>query len=159
MKIPCLFIFFFFIGFFSKAQEPIEMNDGAITSPGHEFKKPSGTFFYNNRLIYIKGESVYKRNSDKYFLNILLNSGNKDIAYLVKKAKINQKLEFIAFAAIPLGILASYSIRNNGTNNSSPAIGLTCIAASLTCIIISPIANHKKNANYKEAVKQYNLRF
>jgi hypothetical protein len=87
-----------------------------------------------------------------------MNTGNPEIIHFVKKASKNRRREFIAFASIPLGIAAAACIRTNQTGLIKP-VGITLIAASLSCIIISPIANHRKSANYREAIKVYNTHF
>jgi hypothetical protein len=154
----CSFISLFLLSLLSYAQEPVEMNDRAINNT--DLRKSSSNSFYFEKLLYIKEQSVYSNCKEKQFESLLKNSKNPDIIYLVKKAEKNRKKEFIAFAAIPLGILAATCIRSNGIDTGfSRSIGITCLVASLSCIIISPFASNRKTANYREAVKLYNTSF
>jgi|GEM_PF-5024607 len=154
---------FCLLAFAAFAQEPLpEMNDRATEAVSAIFHapQPSGfTYSYYN-IRYIKEQSIYADRNTAILEAQLLASKNREIIQLVNKAKRNRKKEFIAFAAVPLGILAAGCIRQNQLGNSwmRPA-GIGLLAASLSCIVISPIAHHRKAANYKKAVGLYNMRF
>jgi hypothetical protein len=144
------------------AQEPsIEMNDRASLYNNESFQPKHNKYsLLNKDVFYVKDQSIYNTKSDRITQNLLMDSGNAEIIKLVKKAKKNRKREFIAFAAIPFGILAATCIRQNQLSYSwIKPIGVSFLTASLSCIIISPIANHRKTSNYKKAVRLYNLRF
>jgi hypothetical protein len=136
----------------------IEMNDRALRT-NNIISSPFYSY-YNNKLVYIRNSSLYDNSNDNRLQDLLLNCNNEEIISLVKKARKNKRREYIGFAAIPLGIVAAACIRTNSMNNSFlRPMGIACLTASVSCIIISPVATKRKNANYREAVKQYNLRF
>lgn len=164
MKRFCFFYFFFFciLPNVSGQENSVEMNDRAFSNFSNNSYNTKSPFHshYNDKLIYIKEQSLYNNLNDKKLQVLLLNSRNSEIIHLVKKAKKNRKREFIGFAAIPLGVAAAACIRSNNINPSLlKPLGITFLTASVSCIVISPVANYRKNANYKEAVKMYNLRF
>lgn len=138
------------------------MNDRAteVIPPVTLSQKVSGYTYTYYKIRYTKEQSIYADRNTSLLEAQLLASKNREIIQLVHKAKRNRNREFIAFAAVPLGILAAGCIRQNqlGNNWMRPA-GISLLAASLSCIIISPIAHHRKAANYKKAVGLYNVRF
>jgi hypothetical protein len=145
------------------SQESVpEMNDRALetTTPLFSFSKSNHTSSSFPKVTYIKEQSIYFNKSTVDLQHQLLNTRNREIIMYVNKAKKNRRREFAAFAALPLGIAAAACIRQNQISGNwlRPA-GLTFFAASLSCIIISPIAYHRKNINYKRAVKLYNAYF
>jgi hypothetical protein len=156
-----IFLFLLFLGLNVSAQEYVEMNDRASLQNISDILSKENKFNpVVKRMYYVKDQSLYSSQNERITRNILIDTGNKEIIHFVKKAKKNRKREFIAFAAVPLGIAAAACIRQNQFSNSwvKPA-GIAFFAASLSCIIASPIACHKKNTNYKKAVKLYNLHF
>lgn len=159
MKIKICLFFPLFLNLFVKAQDCIEMNDRAslinIYSSNHNSTED---YYHKLQIVYYKEQSIYNGSSDLRTRNILMNTGNPEILHLVKKAGKNRKREFIAFASIPLGIAAAACIRS-GQNSWIKPVGISLITASLSCIIISPIANHRKTANYRKAIKVYNTHF
>ncbi|MDF2436114.1 MAG: hypothetical protein K0Q95_490 [Bacteroidota bacterium] len=136
-----------------------EMNDRAVESFSlYEIQHVSG-LQPAQRLLYASSQSIYQNSSGRAMDQHLKSLKDPEITKLLNKAEVNRKLEFAAFAALPLGILASGLVRQSGTSSLLKPAGISILAISLSCIIISPVANHRKNANYKEAVKRYNQRF
>lgn len=145
----------------SLAQESVpKMSDRAMASYIIPLSLKNEHSQFPERLMYVREQSIYVNSGTNNLQSQLLNSKDKEIINYLKKANRNKKLEFIAFAAIPLGIAAAACIRTNPSSNGwvRPA-GLGIFAASLSCIIVSPIAHKRKAYNYKQAVKLYNLRF
>jgi hypothetical protein len=145
------------------AQESIpEMSDRATETfnPADAFRKATSHASAYQKITFTKEQSIYADRSTALLRSQLLTSRNREIMKYVDKAGKNRKTEFIAFAAVPLGILAAACIRQNplGNNWMKPA-GITCLAASLSCIIISPVAHYRKEVNYKKAIQLYNARF
>ncbi|HEX8514708.1 MAG TPA: hypothetical protein VF868_00820 [Bacteroidia bacterium] len=153
-------IFFLLFSINCNAQEFLEMNDRAFTGTGIVVNKHPVSSGIIPVMFYIKEQSLYNPKNDRITRNILSETGDKEILRLIAKAKKNRKREFIAFAALPLGIFAAACIRGNNMNftMSKPA-GITFLAASLSCIIVSPIANYRKTSNYRKAVRLYNQQY
>jgi hypothetical protein len=163
MRIFLFFPVLFLLAFTAAAQESIpEMNDRATeaAAPVQSFQKPSGYTYTYYKISYRKDQSIYADRNTSLLQAQLLASKNKEIIRYVNKANRNRKREFIAFAALPLGILAAGCIRQNQAGNLwIRPVGITFLAASLSCIIVSPIAHHRKAVNYKKAIGIYNVRF
>ena len=97
---------------------------------------------------------------------ILLDTKDKKIMGLVAQAKDARKMEFISFAAIPLGVAAiinlqynSFTNYNAGYNNSTLIISGVCLAAAITCPIISGVKRKQKVKYNSEAISLYNQKF
>ena len=96
---------------------------------------------------------------------ILMNTKDKEIMRLVAKSKEARKVEFISFAAIPFGIAALMVVSSNsfGSNvsgqNTSFAVGGLCLAAAITCPIISGIKRKQKVKYNSEAIELYNQKY
>jgi hypothetical protein len=116
--------------------------------------------YINENLMYVKSQSIYSSEQERNSRQTLMRSKNQEVILLAKKAHKFRKMEFVAFAAIPLGLASALCIRQNNFGGAwtRPA-GLTFLAASLTCIVVSPIACNRKSANYKKAVRLYNAQF
>jgi hypothetical protein len=161
-KLILLFVFFFFSGEAFSQEPAIEMNDKALDINTAEIllKKQNLINSQNEKLVYSKNQAIYYSPSDHKIQGILLESHNHEIMSLVDKAKKNRKREFIGFAAIPLGITAAFCInRNQPELQLLKPLGTACLLASMSCIIVSPIATHQKTVNYRKAVNLYNLKF
>lgn len=143
------------------AQESIpEMNDRATMpfNTASNFSKNTHTSTFE-KLMYVREQSIYTNSGTNNLQSQLLNSKNREIINYVKKANRNKKREFIAFAALPLGVAAAVCIRNRAGSAWAKPAGIGILAASLSCIIVSPIAHNRKAYNYRQAVKLYNLHF
>jgi hypothetical protein len=135
------------------------MSDRALASDIYTASGSTHSAKTFERLYYFANRSIYRNSSDYAFNNQLMSLREPKIKQLLQSADNYRKLEFAAFAALPLGILAAGLVRQTGTSSLLKPMGITILAASLSCIIISPIANHKKNSNYRQAVRLYNAQF
>ena len=112
----------------------------------------------------VQGRMISERNMQK----LVMESKDKKIISLVGQAKDAQKMQYIGFAAMPLGIGAlyafSYATGAGGvpftkTNNSLLALSAVCFVGAIACPVISSIERHKRvNCNHA-AVKLYNEKF
>ena len=142
------------------AQEPcIEINDKAMDQATFDLIQKNKYVYHKTE--YWNGQSLYgTSNNTKKINEQLADTQDKEIIHLLDKAKRNTRREYYCFAALPLGIAAAYCIHLNQGNAAvlKPA-GAAFLLASVSCIIISPIANKAKANNYTKAVKLYNIRF
>ncbi len=101
------------------------------------------------------------RQQNKYYNEremhkLLINSNDRKIVDLVKVSKRSHGLQYIGFAAIPLGIitLASTEAFND------PAIGISvggiCLLGTIACPIASGVFKKRRNASNQAAVNLYN---
>ncbi|HEY0031202.1 MAG TPA: hypothetical protein VGC65_10620 [Bacteroidia bacterium] len=96
---------------------------------------------------------------------ILLQTKDKKIIGLVGQAKDAKKMEFVGFAAIPLGIIGMYSLAYAASTyqvsdrSTFLTIGGVCFAAAISCPIISSVNKHKKVRLNSAAIKIYNQKF
>lgn len=96
---------------------------------------------------------------------ILLSTKDKKIMGLVAQAKDARKMEFISFAAIPFGIAAIANLQFNSSQytassrNSVFIISGVCLAAAITCPIISGVKRKEKIRCNSEAISLYNQKF
>ena len=156
------FIFLFFTGKLFSQEPAIEINDKAMGNSAFNtpVKSQSSASYSAPRLTYSGAPSIYYNAWDHHLREQLAGSNINEVDRLVEKAKKNRKYEFIGFAAIPLGIVSALCVnRNQPELQSLKPIGSACLIASLSCLVLSPVATHRKNINYKKAVKIYNLKF
>lgn len=114
------------------------------------------------------GPAKYKfenrRIGEREMQMVLMRTKDKEIINLVQASKDAHKLQFIGFAAIPLGI-ASIALLSNSVNsqyqlNQGAFIGsILCFGGAIACPIISGGFKHKRTMNNKKAVELYNQRF
>jgi len=96
---------------------------------------------------------------------ILLDTKDKKIMGLVAQAKDARKMEFIGFAAIPLGVAALLNLEFNSygntniSQNSVLIISGVCVAAAITCPIISGVKRKEKVRCNSQAISLYNQKF
>ncbi|MFY9310597.1 MAG: hypothetical protein WAQ28_16245 [Bacteroidia bacterium] len=117
---------------------------------------------------------AYKGNvySERKIQQLLLDTKDKQIAGYVARAKQAQKLQYIGFAAIPLGVAGLLLAENavttrydvNGqystkTNGNIAALSVICIGGSISCPIVSGVFKRKRKHYNTEAVNLYNERY
>ncbi|HEX8514707.1 MAG TPA: hypothetical protein VF868_00815 [Bacteroidia bacterium] len=96
---------------------------------------------------------------------ILMKTQDREIVNLIQSAKDANKLQYIGFAAIPLGIGALYClgsafdpISGQVNQNLLTASGLLLVGA-IACPISSGIFKHKRTVNNRKAVELYNQKY
>ncbi|MBL0329637.1 MAG: hypothetical protein IPP64_09525 [Bacteroidetes bacterium] len=134
-------------------EKPVESNKIDVWS--------ANRFTQNNRTI---------RENDLHI--ILLKTKDKKIINLVGAAKDAKKMQYIGFAAIPIGI-ASYGLMWASLLNSTPSSGAfgikmeprylagsaVCLIAAVACPIASGSFKKKRNVCNRAAVKLYNEKY
>ena len=104
---------------------------------------------YNNKII---GEREMKR--------MLMKTNDKAIIHLVQLSKEANALQYIGFAAIPLGIgglstlVASTLYLNN--QNTGLIVSAVLFSGAITCPILSKIYRSKRIKYNRKAIKLYN---
>lgn len=93
--------------------------------------------------------------------NIFIQTKEKKLVELAINARDARKMQYIGFAAFPLGmagllLLASEPNSNQGTYTMG---GVLCTALAIACPIVSGVYKNKRNEYNKAAVKLYNQRF
>lgn len=116
------------------------------------------------RYIY-EGRKIGEREMQR----ILMNTQDKQIVGLVQSAKDANKMQYIGFAAIPLGIGSLVAFANSFTySNSGNYVGqnsglvtasVFLAAATVACPIISIVSKSKRKRCNREAVKLYNEKY
>jgi hypothetical protein len=108
--------------------------------------------------------------NEKSMQKLLLESKDKQIVSLVGQAKDAHKMQYIGFAAIPLGMISLVALANSrpynpttktygARNNSIATLSAICFVGTIACPVISSIEKHKrKNCNHA-AIKIYNEKF
>ena len=105
-------------------------------------------------------------------IDVLLKTKDKKIINLVGAAKDAKKMQYIGFAAIPIGI-ASYGLMWASLLNSTPSSGAfgikmeprylagsaVCLIAAVACPIASGSFKKKRNVCNRAAVKLYNEKY
>ncbi|OFY85476.1 MAG: hypothetical protein A3F72_09880 [Bacteroidetes bacterium RIFCSPLOWO2_12_FULL_35_15] len=120
---------------------------------------------YGSRYKY-QGRKIGEREMQR----ILMSTKDKQIIGLVQSAKDANKMQYIGFAAIPLGIGSLVALANsfntyssgsyNGTNNSGlVSISVILAAAAIACPVISIVSKSKRKKCNREAVKLYNEKY
>jgi hypothetical protein len=101
--------------------------------------------------------------SENQMQKIVLQTNDKKIMTWVGIAKDNKKLQYIGFAAIPLGVISLYSLAYgySGSSNYKGLLTLSgvCFIGTVACPIISGISKHKRKEANNEAVRLYNQKF
>ncbi len=86
---------------------------------------------------------------------LLINTNDRKIAELVKVSKRSHGLQYIGFAAFPLGIATLMSFAIN-----EPAVGISvggiCLLGTIACPIASSVFKKKRKASNQAAVNLYN---
>ena len=128
----------------------------------------------NLKIEILGNKYLYKgtRHSEKQIQQLLLDTKDRKIAGYVIQAKRAQKLQYVGFGAIPLGIIGLVAIENaitpsytvNGqystkTNYNMVALGAFCIAGSITCPIVSGVFKYKRKKYNSEAIHLYNEKY
>lgn len=96
--------------------------------------------------------------------NILMSTKDKEIIGLVQSAKEANKLQYIGFLSIPLGIAAlafvASSMNTYGNVDSGKlAAGGIMLCGAIACPIVSGIFKHKRTVSNKKAVQLYNEKY
>jgi hypothetical protein len=101
--------------------------------------------------------------NEKMMHTMLMNTKDKKIIGLVQGAKDANALQYIGFAAIPLGIGAIYFLGKsleysygNRLNQSDLTLSGICLVGAIACPITSGIYKHKRTLNNREAIRLYN---
>ncbi|MCW3070940.1 MAG: hypothetical protein JWO44_830 [Bacteroidetes bacterium] len=96
---------------------------------------------------------------------ILMKTQDRQIVPLIQGAKDAHKLQFLGFAAIPLGIGALFvleagAINNNGRLSTGTVTGsLLLVGGAIACPIISGVFKHKRTTYNRKAVELYNQKY
>jgi len=93
--------------------------------------------------------------------SILMKTNNREIISNIQMAKDAQKLQYVGFGAIPLGIAALYFLSASLNNSSTGYLATSAImvCGAISCPIISGINKHKRNASNRRAVEIYNQKY
>jgi hypothetical protein len=96
--------------------------------------------------------------------NVLMRTQDKEIVMNIQNAKDAHKLQYIGFAAIPLGIgsliaLASSVNAAGNVNEGYLAASGVMLVAAIACPIASGIFKGKRNSSNRTAVKLYNEKY
>lgn len=111
-----------------------------------------------------KNHSINERNVHK----IMMQTKDKKILALVSEAKRSRGMQYIGFAAIPLGVIGlgllgsspQYSYAGQITYDEGLLAGGTlCILVAVACPVISIGFKKKRNANNKAAINLYNEKY
>jgi hypothetical protein len=108
--------------------------------------------------------------SERELHEMLLKTNNKQIMGFVGQAKDAKSMQYIGFAAIPLGITSYvfllkssglFSTRGgyNKFDSGDLAVSAICAAAAITCPIISGVSKSNRNKSNRQAIKIYNEKF
>lgn len=122
--------------------------------------------------IEVLGKVKFKQNgkilNEKKLQNILLQTNDRPIMALVKDSKKSHGLQYIGFAAIPIGIIgltllsssAQYSYAGQVTYNEAMlAGGGLCLVAAAACPIASGMFKKRRLNDNRAAIKLYNQKF
>jgi hypothetical protein len=138
---------------------------GYAYAPGNQVTAKGSLYIYQN-----------KRISEKKLYLILNGTGDKQIIGLTGKAKDKHKLQYIGFAAFPVGIIAlatyisatKYYPVTPGTagpqrvrsiNHGQQAVGVGLGLVAVACPVISIKAKVDRKRYNRQAVKLYNEKF
>ncbi len=130
-----------------------------------------GTATTSNK-IEILGRVKFKQ-KDRYLnernlQNVLIQTKDKQIIALVTEAKTSKAMQYIGFAAIPLGIIGLGLIATSPQYSYSGAItyndgmlagGTLCLIAAVACPITSGVFKKRRLNDNREAIKLYNQKF
>jgi hypothetical protein len=107
-----------------------------------------------------------KMMNEKQMQSILLNSKDNTVLNLVGQAKDAKKLQYVGFAAIPLGIgafgfllAAAINSTTYSLDRSYVAGSAVCAVAAIACPIFAVTQKVKRNRCNREAIKFYNEKF
>ena len=92
--------------------------------------------------------------NERKLQNVLIQTKDKKIVALVRDAKTAKAMQYIGFAAIPLGIVAIITY-----NEGMLAGGAVCLVAAVACPIASGVFKKNRISYNKAAVKLYNEKF
>lgn len=119
---------------------------------------------YGSRYKY-QGRKIGEREMQR----ILMSTKDKQIIGLVQSAKDANKMQYIGFAAIPLGIGSLVALVNsvntypsgsyNGTNSGLVTVSVMLAAAAIACPVVSIVSKSKRKKCNREAVKLYNEKY
>lgn len=157
-------------------KEGSERNPSVNANKNIDFQEPVST----NRHIEITGNQYQYQGavySERRIQQLLLDTKNSEIMGFVSRAKQAQKIQFIGFAAIPLGIAGLVAIGSatrttytynpstgmdeyaTKTNNNLVALGVVCISGAITCPIVSGVFKRKRKSYNSEAIRLYNEKY
>jgi hypothetical protein len=96
--------------------------------------------------------------------SVLMKTQDRQIVQLVQNSKDAHKLQYIGFAAFPLGIASIYVLGNSvgsygRVSSGAVAGGLLLLGGSIACPIISGVFKHKRIVYNRKAVELYNQRY
>ncbi len=99
--------------------------------------------------------------NEREMYSIMLDTRDKELIEKVADSKHYHGLQFLGFAAIPLGIAGLACIATGGDSNEGEyiALGAVSIAAAIACPIASGVSKKKRGDANKAAVKLYNQKY
>lgn len=114
---------------------------------------------YGQRYKY-EGRKIGEREMQR----VLMSTKDKQIIGLVQSAKDANKMQYIGFAAFPLGIASiaflGSAANSNGTVNSGKlAASAIFLCGAIACPIISGMYKRKRTTSNKKAVQLYNEKY
>jgi hypothetical protein len=130
---------------------------GGSVQPTKKIEVWGSRYKYENRII-----------KEKELQNVLMQTKDKKIMAAVQQAKTAKGLQYIGFAAIPLGIASlvflTASVPSSTSNNTrlNPdlvALSGVCLIGAVACPIASGIFKHKRTLSNREAVRLYNEKY
>lgn len=121
----------------------------------------AGNRFYLNGRVYRERE----------IQDMLLATNDKKIVTLIGSSRDAKKFQYIGFGAFPLGI-AGLTVLGKGLYQAQSTTGtkikvrpenavvaIVCLAATITCPVLSGINKNKRHAYNREAVRLYNEKY
>ena len=148
---------------FSNNNKPAKTNSDYYSLPDYNNKIEIRGSRYRYHGSFISEREVHK---------LLLESKNKSIISLVGRSKDAHILQFIGFAAIPLGIAALHFFEQSGYgsygygsygyvkyNDGDMVLSTVCLVGAVACPVASIINKHKRTMSNRKAIKIYNEQF
>ncbi|HEX8516361.1 MAG TPA: hypothetical protein VF868_09200 [Bacteroidia bacterium] len=102
-----------------------------------------------------------KKYNEAYIFRTLLNTKDVRIKGLVAESKKAKGMQYIGFAAIPLGLIGLLAVGQGGALSSPDrslyhTLGAVCIGSAIACPIASGIFKKHRQNRLAEAIKLYN---
>jgi hypothetical protein len=106
--------------------------------------------------------------NEREFHNLLINTKDKKLVALASSAKDAKAMQYVGFAAIPVGIAALLlfgksmyltSANTIGFNSGYVAGSAVCLVAAVACPIASGTFKRKRSTCNRAAVKLYNEKY
>ncbi|MEI6488019.1 MAG: hypothetical protein WCP52_03605 [Bacteroidota bacterium] len=132
-------------------------------APDNKITEFGSRYRYNNGLI-----------TEREMQSMLMNTKDKRIMGLIETSKQAHGLQFVGFAAIPLGIGAlafisesstttynaqTYTYNKNPNQQTYQMLAFICGMVAIACPIYSGISKHKRIQSNREAINLYNQKY